>query len=288
MKTQTKLFRTAVLALAVLAALPALANAQDTEDVMRRAMAAQARRLAGVDNVTIVQDMMGMEMTTYMEKRDAGGTVALVPVSVSMGGMTNPVSQDEAKADWSNPFREEWVERTRLVGTEQLDGHAVLVFAIDDFSGLEVPGLPGETEEAQDFNPTSFRYSLDETELVVRKVEMAGEALLEDGSRSQVKVTMFMEDYREVKGYLHPFVTRTVSEGLMEAADMDQAELQAQLDEMRTQLANMPEAQRAMMEGMMNAQIERLQEMLGEGGGIEMTITVKEIKVNAGPPGGGG
>ena len=161
------------------------------------------------------------------------------------------------------------------------------VFVMDDFSGLEVPGLPGGAEQAQDFRPTSFRYSLDEDELFVRRIEMEGEALQEDGSRSPVHMTMFLEDYREVDGYQHPFVTRTLIEGAMEAADVDRAELQAQLEEMRARLADMPEAQRAMMEGMMNGLNERLQGMLGEGDSMEMTITVKEIKVNAGPPGGG-
>jgi hypothetical protein len=38
-----------------------------------------------------------------------------------------------------------------------------------------------------------------------------------------------------------------------------------------------------MVEGMLNAQIERLESMLGsEDGNMEMTITVKEIQVNAG------
>jgi hypothetical protein len=287
MKTHRMFFRTMVLALAVFAALPALAHAQDAADFMRRAVAAQAERLARVDNVTIVQDMMGVESTMYMEKRDIGGTPVLVPVSVSMGGMTNPIPQDMAQAAWSNPFQEEWVERTRLVGTEQLEGHTVRVFVIDDFSGLELPGLPGGTEEAQDFRPKSLQYSLDEDGLFARKIQMEGEALQEDGSRSPVQITMFMEDYREVDGYLHPFVTRTISEGVLEAAGVDQEELQAQLDEMKAQLANLPEAQRAMVEGMMNAQIKRMEGELGaEGGGMEMTITVKELKVNAGPPGG--
>jgi hypothetical protein len=49
----------------------------------------------------------------------------------------------------------------------------------------------------------------------------------------------------------------------------------------------MPEAQRAMMEGMLGAQIERLEGMLGGDGSMEMTITVREVKVNQGPPGGG-
>ena len=118
MKNDMRFFRTTVSALAVLVALPALANAQGAEDLLRRAVAAKAERLSGVEDVTIVQEMMGMETTMYMEKRDAGGTPTLIPITVSMGGMTNPIPQDEAKADWSNPFQEEWVERTRLVGTE--------------------------------------------------------------------------------------------------------------------------------------------------------------------------
>ncbi len=73
----------------------------------------------------------------------------------------------------------------------------------------------------------------------------------------------------------------------MEAADIDREELQAQLTEIRAQMASMPESQRAMMEGMVSAQIEQLEGMLGGEGAMEMTMTVKEIKVNAGRPGGG-
>lgn len=280
-------FRTKVFSLALLAALPSLANAQDAAGIMKRALSAQVERLASVDNLTVVQDMMGMEMTMYMEKKDAGGIPVLIPVSVSVGGMTNPIPQDMAQADWSNPFQEAWVERTRLVGTEQVDGRQVRVFLIDDFSGLELPGLPGGGEGVADFRPNSFRYFLDEEALVVRKVEMEGEALQKDGTRSPVQMTMFMEDYREVEGYLHPFSTRVMTQGVMEAADIDRDELQAQLQEIRAQMASMPEAQRAMMEGMVSAQIKQLEGMLGGGGAIEMTMTVKEIKVNAGRPGGG-
>jgi hypothetical protein len=271
--------RTNVLVLAILAASPALAEAQDAADLMRRALAAQAERLSGVQNVTLVQETMGMGITVYMEKKDVGGTPVMIPISVTMGGMTNEVPQDMAQADWSSPFQEDWVERTRLVATEQLDGHTVKVFLIDDFTGLDLPGLPGGDGE---FRPKSLRYSLDEDELVMRKVEMEGETVQQDGTRSPVSITMFMEDYREVDGYTHPFVTRTITTGVLEAADIDQEDLKAQLEGIRAQLANMPDAQRAMVEGMMNAQIQRLEGMLGEGGSVEMTITVKELKVNAG------
>jgi len=238
-----------------------------------------------VENLTVVQEVMGMEMTMYMEKRDVEGTPVLIPVSMGMGGTINPVPQDMAQADWSNPFQEEWIDRTRLVGTEDLSGHQVHVFVMDDFSGLTLPGMPAGAEQDQDFSPTSFRYSLDADGLFMRKMEMEGEVLKADGSRSTMKMSMTMDDYREVDGYLHPFVTHTSTQGVVEAADLDREEIQAQLDEMRAQLANMPEAQRAMVEQMMSAQIERLEGMLGSEGAMEMTITVTELKVNAGPPG---
>ena len=275
---KTRVFAGSALVLTILAVFPQLTRAQDAADLMRRAMAAQEERLAGVENLTIVQEMMGMEMSMYMEKRDAEGTPILVPVSVTVAGMTNAIPQDMAQADWSNPFQEEWVERTRLLGKEELDGQEVLVFMIDDFSGLELPGMPGAAGNADDFRPKSIRYSMVEEGFLLRQVEMDGEARQDDGTYAPVHMNMFMEDYREVDGYVHPFVTRVVTEGLLEAADVDREELQAQIAEMRAQMDNIPEGMRGMIQG----QIEQMVEMLGGDGTMEMTITVKELKVNAG------
>ncbi len=63
----------AVMALAALAAAPRPTEAQTGPDLIRRAIAAQAERLAGVDNVTLTQSLMGMDVTLYMETRDVGG-----------------------------------------------------------------------------------------------------------------------------------------------------------------------------------------------------------------------
>jgi hypothetical protein len=70
-----------------------------------------------------------------------------------------------------------------------------------------------------------------------------------------------------------------ITKGMMEAAEVDQEELRQQLEQMRAQMENMPEAMRGMIQG----QIEQLERMLGGSGeGMEVTITVKELKVNAG------
>jgi hypothetical protein len=263
----------------LLAFVSGSAQAQEAEALMRRAMEAQAERLAGVENVTIVQETMGMEMSMYMEKRDFAGTPMLLPVSLTAGGMTQTMPEDLVQPDWSNPFQEAWVERTRLVGTDELDGERVLVFLIDDFTDLELPSVPGSEDRAEDFRPKSFQYAMDEDDLLLRKVEMDGEMRGEGGSYSPIQMTMFMGDYREVDGYIHPFVTRVITKGMMEAADMDQEELRQQLEQMRAQMDNIPEA----MQGMIQGQIEQLERMLGGSGeGMEVTITVKELKVNAG------
>jgi hypothetical protein len=273
------------LALTLLATLPAGAHGQTAAQLMSRAMDAQAARLAQVNDLTITQDVMGMSVGMYMEKRVMDGTPVLVPVSMVMGGTVTAVPQDEVAADWSNPFQRTWAERARLAGTDQVDGRRVQVLVMEDFSGLDLPNLPGDAGD-MDFRPRSLRFALDE-ELLVRKVEIEAQVMQEDGSASPVHMTMFMEDYREVSGYLHPFRTRMISKGLLGAVDVDQEQLRSQLEEMRKQLASMPEAQRAMVESMMGPQMERLESMLSSGDGdIEMTITVTDLKVNAGPPRG--
>jgi hypothetical protein len=273
------------LALTLLATLPAGAHGQTAAQLMTRAMDAQAARLAHVNDLTITQDVMGMSVGMYMEKRVMDGTPVLVPVSMVMGGRVTAVPQDEVSADWSNPFQQTWTERARLAGTDQVDGRRVQVLVMDDFQGLDLPNLPGEAG-GMDFRPRSLRFAMDE-DLLIRKVEIEAQVMQEDGSATPVNMTMFMEDYREVGGYLHPFRTRMISKGLLGAVDVDQEQLRSQLEEMRKQLASMPEAQRAMLESMMGPQMERLESMLSSpDGDMEMLITVTDLKVNAGPPRG--
>jgi len=283
MSMRTKMLTT--VAFAFLAMLPAAAHGQSAGEIMRRAMDAQAARLAAVNDVTITQEVMGMAVGMYMEKRIIDGTPVLVPVSMIMGGRVTALPQDETAVDWSNPFQQTWAERARLEGTEQVDGHRVRVLVMDDFTGLDMPGMPGEMGSA-DLRLRSMRLSLDDDHLI-RKVEMDAQSVREDGSATPVEITMFMQDYREVDGYLHPFQTRTITKGVLGAVDVDQEELRAQLEEMKKQLASMPEAQRAMMERMMGPQMESLQAMLSsDEGEMEMSITVTDLKVNAGPPRG--
>ena len=287
MKKRMMAVRFTVLALVALVLAPGALCAQNAAQLMQQMMDKQAERLAGVENLTIIQEVMGMETTAYMEKREVGGNPVLVPVSMTVMGMTNPVPQGEAMGDWSNPFQEAWIQRTRMVGEDEIDGHAVRVMLIDDFTDLDLPSMPGSTGESQDFRPSSMRFYVDVADLVMRRMEMKGEMEMPDGSLAPLEMNMVMDDFREVSGYLHPFVMRTTTKGMAEAIDMDQEEIRAQVDEMRKRLESMPASQRSMMEGMILPQMERLEGMLTSEDGMEIVVTVKDVKVNAGPPGGG-
>lgn len=72
----------------------------------------------------------------------------------------------------------------------------------------------------------------------------------------------------------------------MDASGMseeDAAEARQKLAEMKAQMENMSEEQREMMERLMGPQMENLEKMVGSGT-FEMTLTVKDLKVNKGPP----
>jgi hypothetical protein len=57
------------------------------------------------------------------------------------------------------------------------------------------------------------------------------------------------------------------------------------LAQMRERWEAMPENQRGMMGGMIREQMERMEAMLGDDGSVEIVMTVRELRVNAGRPG---
>ena len=140
--------------------LPFPLAAQSGPDLMRRAAAAHEERLAGVENVTIVQDMMGMEATLYMERQDVGGTPTLVPVETRVSGMTVQVPEMN-NSQWSSAFQDEWIERTRAEGTELVDGRTLQVLVMDDFTGLDLSQMSGPGTEDMEILPRRIPYLMD-------------------------------------------------------------------------------------------------------------------------------
>jgi hypothetical protein len=277
-------FRTGLPFLLLAFVSPPPLAAQTGPDLMRRAAAAHEERLSGVENVTIVQDMMGMETTVYMERQEVGGTPTLVPVETRVSGMTVQVPEMQ-NSQWSAAFQDEWIERTRAEGTEVVDGRTLQVLVIDDFGELYRMRMTGPGAQEMEVITRRIRYLLDPSDLVLRRMTMEGEVERADGRRVPFETDMHMDDYREIDGYLHPFVTRMRSSGMMAVMDVDQEEMRAQLAQMRERWEGMPENQRGMMGGMIREQMERMEAMLGDDGSVEMVTTVRELRVNAVRPG---
>jgi hypothetical protein len=61
--------------------------------------------------------------------------------------------------------------------------------------------------------------------------------------------------------------------------------MKKQYDEMKKQLAELPEAQRQAMEQMMKGRLEQIEKMMGADGGMNVEVVVRDVRVNQGAPG---
>jgi hypothetical protein len=243
------------------------ASAQSAEDVFTTALDRYEQRMEGIESYTIVQETMGFESTIILVRTEIDGRSVFLPEgSGESAGM----------ADFHRIYPQ-LIERASVEGKESVDGQDCYVLAIEDFEGIDF----GQDMNMGDgsFDPKRGVFYIDDGEYVVRKMTMEGE-MESDGQLQPFSFTSNLTDYREVDGLLHPFLINVLVEGVvpgMSEGEMD--ELRAQMEEMEKQLAEMPESQRAMVEGMMKPQMERLQQMMG-GGGLEVTIQTKEVRVN--------
>ncbi len=285
MKTspRTLLLSSAVL---LLTAVPAAGRAQSAADIFKTAMDRYTSRMKGIDNYTVVQDMMGVETTTY-HTRVEGSSPPQFDTRVLVGGQDltgmGPQQKQEARDPDMYELYPEFAKRASLHGSESIDGHATWVIDIDDLSGISV-WKPASGDQ-QSFSPKKMTIYLDKDRYVPRRMRIEGEMPM-NGKVSEVYMVMNMDDYRDVQGLVYPFRMTMDMQGMENAMSPEErAQAQQSLEQMQQQMKDMPEAQRKMMEKMMGPQMERLQKMLA-GGGMQMEVQVKDVKVNTPPPSG--
>ncbi|MEZ5064967.1 MAG: hypothetical protein R3B81_09535 [bacterium] len=251
----------ALAGLALLHATPALAA--DAQKIFEKALAEYEGRLASIQNVTIVQETMGMETTTRLEKKMVDGHPVLVaadgPEGVNPGSFYTKLQQ--------------FAERAKLRGSEKVDGNACHVLTIDHLEDVSF-----DAEGSEDFEPGSGTFYVDEKDYVLRRVEMTGTAKM-NGNARPVTMDMHLQDYRNVKGWLQPFQTtmKLAGEGGQDSPEI--AQMKEAMAQMKEELAKMPPEQREMMEKMMASRMPNLEQM-AEGDGLTVTVTVKEVRVN--------
>jgi hypothetical protein len=168
------------------------------------------------------------------------------------------------------------VERAAYKGRETVDGHATHVIAVDDLEGLRFGA--GMVPQESGFEPRRATMYVDAAQSVPRRMIIEGR-MRREGRTTDVTTTVDLLDYREVSGMLHPFRSVVKIEGLGQAAD---PEMRKQYEEMKKQLAEMPEAQRQMVETMMKGRMEQMEQMMGGDGGMNIELIVRELRVNQG------
>ena len=262
------------LGLAILA--PAL-SAQSAADIVERMLDEYARRAEGVDDYTLVQEVMGFETVSYFEKEMVDGR----PVFRLRGGTAAGVDmQEQSQSGLDEIFAigDELSRRARYEGVQRVDDYDLHVLRIDDFSGLD---FARNVTPDSEFNPRSGVLYLDVDTHAPRRLEFDGEMRNAQGAHT-VTTTVQMGDYREIEGMLIAFNTSVRIEGLAAAID---PETRAQFEQMQRELEALPPEQRAMVESMMSGQLEQFRAMMdGEDAPMTVQILVSEVRVNQGPP----
>jgi hypothetical protein len=260
---------------------PERAEAQTARDILARALEANTSRLAGIENLTIRQDVMGMSMVTYLEKEMVDGYPVLWPRQVGAMGME---MEDDSWEFLTNPrdLYGRSAEHWTLEGRGSVDGRATWRLSIE---GKDIPGMDEDPWDDDDalFEAGRMIMDLDQERLVPLRIEIDGLQGTETGGTVPMSMVMSFSDYREVQGYLHPFLMvmeMTMGEG---ADPAELAEAREQWAEFQRQMEQMPPEQRRMMEEMMGDQIRMFEGMVS-GDPVRSEIRVTELLVNRGPP----
>jgi hypothetical protein len=250
----------------------ATAQAQSAQAVLETMYQEYEAGVANIDNYTLVEDISGHEIVTYMEKTVVDGR----PV------FRTPEGEGERTAGDVMWRLDSYADHARLDGRETVEQRQCYVVVFEDIAAL---ALEEGLESGQgDFRPTTGTFYIDTDDYLVRKMVLEGEYEHQGATHTSTMVAL-LQDYRDVGGLSYPFRTVMTVQGLPtgDMSEEDLEEARRSMEEMKQQMAEMPESQRAMMERMMKPQMERLEQML-QGGALEFVTVVKDLKVNAGPP----
>lgn len=266
--------------LLVLLGLPALAapaSGQSAADVLDRVLERYEASIAGVQDYTVTQEVMGFTTTTRFVKREIDGHPVFVAAKPEGEG-ENPVPEG-----WGNPYRmlPELAARATMAGHGSVDGRDTWIIEVTDLQGLDFEGMTPAGVEGE-FRPTGMRFQVGTGDFLLRQIHVTGEVAAEGSEPRPVEMTASLLDYRTVEGMPYPFEARIRVQGLSGAMSPEErAAAREQLRQLRERMANMPEQQREMMRQMMGSQLDNLEKMV-EGGPVDLTVEATSVEVNRG------
>ena len=278
-------FAVAVVTASVPLVGPPTVRAQSAAEVVSSYGRAHAGRLESVDNVLVVQSVMGMPNELYMEKSEAGGNANLEARLMRMAGGMIPIqpgSSDGAFFGDPSALLLEHSESAELRGTNLIDGVETSALVIENLTDLElnIPGLPG----GEGMRVGSLRFFVDTEEWVIRRME-AYETAAVSGVAAWPTLSVTFGDFRSTDGFVHPFRIVVAASGIgsgISAQELEQ--VRRSLAEMEARLEAMPPEQREAVEAIMAEQMQNLLGMAGPAS-ITVEILVQEVRVNEGAPG---
>lgn len=267
---------TAAAVLLVAVASPAL-SAQTAADVLRTALERYEQSTEGIESYAVTQEAMGYRTTTHFEKVEVGGH----PVFRVAPG---PGEAAPADSSLRNPYAlfPGILDRAVLRGRSTVDGTEAWVVAVEDFEGLDVQA-PGVSRREGRFEPRSGEFHIGTDRYLLRKIHLEG-VLHRGGRTAPVTLTAGLGDYREVEGMYHPFRVDIRLEGV---ADVFPPRDRKRLEALQRRMEQMSEKDRETMRKMLGPELRQMQQIL-ETGALEFTATVERLRVNPGPPSGGG
>jgi hypothetical protein len=273
---------------------PASVYGQSAADLLRTLADAQADRVEGVDNITVVSTVGGSmamfdQMTTYYTRTEDGSS--FTARTRMEGGMADMMQGDMPSPMQNDPFlintmlADYFADSAVYEGSESIDGQPVEVVYIEDMTPL-ARALAEEQGETFDESTqvTDVRIYIDTDSQVIRRIESKmtsdfGQGM--PGGQSEIRtadMTFNLADFQDVDGVRYPFTMRMELSGVMSEDEI--AQMRQQMEQMQAQLDQMPPAQREQIEELMGG----MEGMLS--GTISFESTATEVRVNEGPPQG--
>lgn len=232
------------------------------------------QRLSNIETLTITMKMelagYDTETTTHYIKQESNGRLILV---LDEGGEEADSELLEGVYDGSV---EEIIRAGESVSNVNLGGKNAYKIVINDRDFLNELGQDEFDMDDEGFEIERATLWIDRDELVPLKMIYDQYA---DGSG--VSVEILMEDYRTYAGLPVAHRMSMKMEGMDQMfSDEEIAEARQAMRELEEQLAEMPSAQRQMIESQMAGQFEQFEQMI-ESGSIGSTLMeVIEVKVN--------
>ncbi|MGM0507057.1 MAG: hypothetical protein ACQER4_07720 [Bacteroidota bacterium] len=243
--------------------------AQDLEELYQE-------RLAGVTRLEITSVMeegmmQGMESTTILEKVEVEGrpTLRQVDSEGEFEGLFEGMYDDVLPAI---------VRNATSITEETLDGsngYRILVEDTEFLASLDPSDAMVDEEVAGDFELESAELFLDAEMKLVRAVSFRQTG--EGGE--EITVHFRLSDYREHAGFPVPWDMEFELEGLDQMISEEQmAEARRAMEEMESQLEEMPEAQRQMIEEQIMPQMQQFEGLLNSDEPGRAVMRVQDVQ----------